>query len=271
MKRTFCLLVFCCAAGLSATSEPAQARFVTVDEIKRLERSGQYLEAAKLWSSLANDSEALTSGAEVAASQWIDAANNFEKAGEIDAQRQAIERAYAKVPRIAASHRYQIQAALAKFYASRNPEEARKLSRELLHDGQGLGFDAWGFGLACLTTAVATEGLKDTELATALYRKGFDSAAADLDSRMVWLNDVYEKGIRFAQASENASLEMLIRRRLEANRAAWSSAAGTPAGNDGYALRAARAYRARAIVYREHNASDLAKFTATQADSLTSR
>jgi len=270
MKRTLCLLALCFTAGLSVTPEPAQARFVTIDEIKQLERSGQYLEAAKLWSSLATDSEALTSGAEFAASQWIDAASNFEKAGDIDAQRQAIERAYAKVPRIDSSHRYQIQAALAKFYAFRNPEEARKLSRELLNDGQGLGFDAWGFGLACLTTAVATESLKDTELATALYRNGFDSAAADLDSRMGWLSDVYERGIRFAQASENASLETLIRHRLEANRAAWSSAAGTPAGEGGYALRAARAYRARANVYREHNASDLATFAASQADSLTS-
>ncbi|WP_404993816.1 hypothetical protein [Cupriavidus pauculus] len=231
-----------------------------------MERSGKYLEAAKLWSSLANDS-----GEKFAAIYWIDAANNYEKAGDFSAQRQAIDRAQEKLPRIDSSERYQIQASLAKFYVSSNPEEARKLSRELLNDGQRMDFDEWGFGLACLSTAVATESLKDTDLTTNLYRKGFDSAATDLDSRMKWLSDIYEQGLRFSEATANASLETLIRNRLEANRAAWSSGAGTPAGDVHYALRAARAYRARAKVYREHSESDLAKFAASQADALTSR
>lgn len=270
MKRAHCLIALCFAVALPAMPEPAQAH-IAIDDIKRLEKSGQYLEAAKLWSSLAIDSEALASGAEFAASHWVDAANNFEKAGETDAQRLAVERAYAKLPGIDASQRYRIQAALAGFYVSRNPDKARELSRALLDDGRSLGFDAWGYGLACLTTAVAIENTQDKALTIALYVRGFDSAAADLDSRMGWLSAAYEQGIRFAQTSQNASLEALIRHRLEANRAAWASAAGTPAGDDGYVLRAARAYRARAIVYRENNAPDLATFAASQADSLTSR
>lgn len=36
MKRTLCLWALCFAAGLSATPEPAQARFVTVYEISQL-------------------------------------------------------------------------------------------------------------------------------------------------------------------------------------------------------------------------------------------